>query len=154
MHAYVIDYWIRLPILVFVKRVIDGSCFKNLTKVIVATLLRGGGLMKKNMSKKFLCFGRDGVNVFQGGKTRITKQIKDSWAPFSMGVHCVAHRTNLVIQSLTYLVFMAWIKMFMQNMYGYFNHSPKQHLEIGSSFGYQGEQNHEECPNGCPCCSP
>jgi hypothetical protein len=81
--------------------------------------------MKKNLSKKFLCFGIDGVNVFQGGKTRITKQIKDSWAPFSMGVHCVACRTNLVIQSLVGLVFMARIEMFMQNMYGYFSHSPK-----------------------------
>jgi hypothetical protein len=25
---------------------------------------------------------------------------KRPWAPFSMGVHCVDHRTNLVIKSL------------------------------------------------------
>jgi len=147
VHAYVIDCWIRLPILVFVEKVIDGSCFNNLTKVIMVTLLKGGGLMKENLSKKFLCFGIDGVNVFQGGKTRVTKQIKDSWAPFSMGVHCVVRRTNLIVQSLADLVFKVWIKMFMQNIYVYFNHLPKQHLEIGSNFGYQGEQNHEECKN-------
>ncbi len=147
MHAYVIDCWIRLPILVFIEKVIDGSCFNNLTKVIMVTLLKGGGLMKENLSKKFLCFGIDGVNVFQGGKTRITKQIRDSWTPFSMGVHCVVCRTNLVVQSQADLVFMAWIEMFMQNIYVYFNHSPKQHLEIGSNCGYQGEQNHEECKN-------
>jgi len=132
---------------VFVEKVIDGSSFNNLTEVIMVRLLKGGGLMKENMLQKFLCFGADGANVFQGGKTRVTKQIKDSWAPFSMGVHYVAHRTNLVVQSLANLVFMAWIEMFMQNMYGYFNHSPKQHLEIGSGFGYHGKQNHEECEN-------
>jgi len=40
-----------------------------MTKVIMAALLRGGGLTKKDSSKKLLCFGIDGVNVFQGGKT-------------------------------------------------------------------------------------
>jgi hypothetical protein len=87
------------------------------------------------------------VECFSKCKTRVTKQIKDSWAPFSMGVHCVVRRTNLIVQSLANLVFMAWIEMFMQNMYWYFNFSPKQHLEISSGFGYQGEQNHEECEN-------
>jgi hypothetical protein len=113
VHAYVIDCWIRLPILVFIERVIDGSSFNNLTEVVMVTLLKGEGLMEENMSKKFLCFGANGVNVFEGGKTRVTKQIKDSCAPFSMGVHCVAHRTNLVVQCMVDLVFMAWIKMFM-----------------------------------------
>lgn len=62
MHAYVIDCWIRLPIFVFVERVIDGSSFNNLTKVIMVALLRGGGLMKENLSKKFLCLIAYGVN--------------------------------------------------------------------------------------------
>lgn len=39
-----------------------------------------------------------GFLYFEGG-TRVTRQIKKPWAPFSMGVHCVDHRTNLVIQS-------------------------------------------------------
>jgi len=47
-------------------------------------------------SKKFLCYGDDGMNVFQKGKTRVKNQIKDSWAPFLMGVHYVVHHTNLV----------------------------------------------------------
>jgi hypothetical protein len=51
VYTYVIDYWIRLPILVFVEKVIDGSSFNNLTEMIMVTLLRDGGLMKENMSK-------------------------------------------------------------------------------------------------------
>jgi hypothetical protein len=62
VHAYVIDCWIRLPILVFVERVIDGLSFNNLTKVIMVALLMGGGLMKEDLSKKFLCFVAYGVN--------------------------------------------------------------------------------------------
>jgi hypothetical protein len=60
----------------------------------------------------------------------MTKQIKDLRAPFSMGVHCVDHRINLSIQSLSDLIFIARMESFMFNMYGYFNHSLKQHLKI------------------------
>jgi hypothetical protein len=49
------------------------------------------------ISKKLLCFGVDGVTVFQGSKIGVTKQIKGSHAPFFMGVHCVAHCINLVV---------------------------------------------------------
>ncbi len=37
----------------------------------------------KELVKKFLCYGDDGMNVFQRGKTRVT-------------VHYVVHHTNLV----------------------------------------------------------
>jgi hypothetical protein len=57
------------------------------------------------MSKKLLSFGVNVVNVFQGGKKRMTKQIKDSWAPFSIGVHYVVHKTNMAVQLLVDLNF-------------------------------------------------
>jgi hypothetical protein len=60
----------------------------------------------------------------------VTKQIKDFWAPFSMDVHCVAHCTHVVVQSLGNLTFITKIEGFMLNMYGYFSHSPKRHLEF------------------------
>jgi hypothetical protein len=88
--------------------------------MIMVTLLRGGGLMKENLSKSLLCFRmlrNKWGECFSKCKTRVTKQIQDSWARVSMGVHYIAHRTNLIIQSLANLVFMAWIEMFMQNMY-------------------------------------
>jgi hypothetical protein len=58
-------------------------------------MMKGGELNREELFKKLLCFGLDGLNVFQGSRTRVTKQIKDSQAPFSMGLHCVTHRTNL-----------------------------------------------------------
>jgi len=62
--------------------------------------MKGGGLSREELSKKFLCFRANGVNVFRGGKNGVTKQIKDYWAPFSMDVHCVTHRINVAMQSL------------------------------------------------------
>jgi hypothetical protein len=49
----------------------------------------------------------------------MTKQIKDSWAPFSIGVHYIVHRTNLAVQLLVDLNFIVWLKRFMMNTYGY-----------------------------------
>lgn len=60
-------------------------------------MMKGQGLSREELFKKFLCYGDDGMNVFQGEKTKVTKQIKDSWPPFLMGVHYVVHHTNLII---------------------------------------------------------
>jgi hypothetical protein len=47
--------------------------------MIMNALLKAGGLTRKDLSKKLLCFGVNDVN--EGGKIKVTKQIKDSWAP-------------------------------------------------------------------------
>jgi hypothetical protein len=44
-----------------------------------------------------LCFGANGVNAFEKGKTKVTKQIKDTWVPFYMGIHFVVNKIDLVI---------------------------------------------------------
>jgi hypothetical protein len=82
------------------------------------------------MLPKTCVFRADGAFAFQGGETRVIKQIKEAWAPFSMGVHCVVHRINLLVQYSSNLIFIAHIEAFMVNLYDYFNHSPKQHLEF------------------------
>jgi hypothetical protein len=128
IHAYVVDGWIKILILICVDQIVDGLGSNNLNEVIMNFIMKGERLSKEEMSKKLLCFGANGMNMFKGGKTGMTKQIKDSWAPFSMGVHCVAHRTNLAVQSLGDLTFIAKIEGFMLNMYDYFNHSPKRHM--------------------------
>jgi hypothetical protein len=51
---------------------------------------------------------------FLGEGTCVTKQIKDAWAPFSMGVHCVAHWINLAVQFLSNLTLFAQLEVFME----------------------------------------
>jgi hypothetical protein len=93
-------------------------------------LLVSGGLNEIFLLGKLICFGANGVSIFQGVKIGVTKHIKEFWVPFSMGFHCVAHRANLTLQSLYDLIFIARLDSFVTNFYGYFNHSPKRHLEF------------------------
>ncbi len=81
----------------------NNSGFFNFTKIIMATLMKYGGLPKVDVAKKLLFFDAYGAFVLEGGETRVIRQIKDVcvWVPFSMGVHCVVHRINLGIQSLS-----------------------------------------------------
>jgi hypothetical protein len=69
VHVYVVDCWTKVPILVCVDRIVDGSSFNNLTEVIMNVLLKGGALMKEELAKKLFCFGNNEVNMFQGEKT-------------------------------------------------------------------------------------
>jgi hypothetical protein len=108
-----------------VEQIVDGLGGNNWTKVIIVALMRCGGLTREDVSKKLLCFGANGTFIFQGGKTSVTRQIKDVWTPFSMGVHCEAHRTNLEIKSLSNLTFFFRFNVFMMNL-----PSPKRHSEF------------------------
>jgi hypothetical protein len=38
-------------------------------------LMIGGGVPKDQIAQKLICFGANGVNVFQGTKSDVTKQI-------------------------------------------------------------------------------
>ncbi len=67
VHAYMVDSWIKVLILLCVERVMDGYGFNNLTEIIMSTLMKGGALIKEDVTKK-LCFGVDGPFVFKGVK--------------------------------------------------------------------------------------
>jgi hypothetical protein len=83
-------------------------------------LLVSGGLNKDQLLGKLFCFGANGVSVFQGVKIGVTKHIKEFWASFSMGFHCIAHRANLALQSLFNLIFIARLESFMTNLLWFF----------------------------------
>jgi hypothetical protein len=68
IHAYVVQSLVKVPIFLQIERIVDGSSSNNLTKVIIIALMGCGGLTRKDVSKKLLCFGVDGAFVFQGGK--------------------------------------------------------------------------------------
>jgi hypothetical protein len=64
VHAYVVNGWIRIPILICVDQIVDGSGSNNCNEVIMNSMMKGGGLSKEEMSKNLLCFGANGVNMF------------------------------------------------------------------------------------------
>jgi hypothetical protein len=47
--------------------------------------MTSGGLQKDKIDQKLICFGGNGVNVFQGNKNGVTKKNCDNYAPHSTG---------------------------------------------------------------------
>ncbi len=82
VHAYVVDCWTREKKLVCVYKIVDVLGSNNFIELIMNAMWKGGGLTKEDLFKKFLCFGVDEMNVFQHGKTNVTKQIKILWHLF------------------------------------------------------------------------
>jgi hypothetical protein len=68
--------------------------------------------------------------VFQGIKIGVTIQLKEYNAPFMIGVHCMNHRTNLVVQTLSKMGIVIKIKDVLQSLYAYFSHNLKRSQEF------------------------
>jgi len=69
----VLENWVQILLLIFTNRELEGLGSENLIKVTVKTLMIGGGLLRKHITKKFIRLGANNVNVFQG--TSVRKQI-------------------------------------------------------------------------------
>jgi hypothetical protein len=56
---------------------------------------------------RLICFNVDGASIFQGYYIGMTFQLKEKFALYMMGQHCMAHKTNLAIQVLSNLPMVA-----------------------------------------------
>ncbi len=108
---------------------LEGSHKDNLAKVIMEASTVCGGLPINQIAQKLICFGANGVNVFQSTKYGALKYIHDTYA-FILLVYCMAHYINLVVQTLLGLILVMHIDSLLQCLYFYFAHSPKKHLEF------------------------
>jgi hypothetical protein len=85
----------------------DGSTANGLTELLMGSLGSKGGLNDDAIASKLVCFGADGVSAFQGKRIGVTVQIKQNFAPHATGIHCLAHKINLAVKTLSQLaVFM------------------------------------------------
>jgi hypothetical protein len=76
-------------------------------------------------------FGVDGMNVFQGVHNGVTCQMQYyKYSPCSEGIHCMAHRTTLIVQTLFQIPIMKSIEELLQSLFFFFSHSLKSHLEL------------------------
>ncbi len=65
--------WVRITILTSSDRVVASSRNDNLIKVIMEALMISGGLPQNQIAQKIICFGANGVNVFQWTRIGVTK---------------------------------------------------------------------------------
>ena len=102
IHIYVVLDWIRVLLLLNILKV-EGQGADSLFGMIVSALYEEGGLSREEMGKKLICFGANGVNVFQGHHNGCTIQMHDYYAPLNLGVHCMAHKMNMSLRPYLYI---------------------------------------------------
>ena len=130
VHCYVVKNWIRIPLLISLQRVTTAANSNNITTLIMDSVMSGGGLDRPMLARKLLCFGADGAATLQGCHNGVTVQIQQNYAPFAVGMHCVAHRCNLTFKALSkHGVFVA-IEKVLAAAHTYFSKSPKRYLEF------------------------
>jgi hypothetical protein len=101
--------------LLSLQSVVDGSNATNLTIVITQTIFINKGISNLDfISKKVMSFGGDGVSIFEGCCIGVIIQFRYQFAPFMIGVHWMAHETNLVVQTFFILPMVNHLEMIMQ----------------------------------------
>jgi hypothetical protein len=85
---------------------VNGGITNNFKKVIVDNVFQYRGLLEFDLVSKLISFGANGILIFQGVKSGVTTQLKEKFSPYTLRVHCVAHWTNLAIQTLPKLFLM------------------------------------------------
>ncbi len=94
-----------------------------------------GGLFDHDLVTKVVCFSVDGAATFQGIKIGVATQLIKKSSPFCILVHCIVHRTNLVVLTLSDLLIVVKIETLLVGVYKYFNHNPKRNLEKSKLVG-------------------
>jgi len=80
-------------------------------------------------SKTHLFWGWWGRYI-QGTKIGVIKEMNINYALFSITIHCMVHKCNLVFKTLFSLGIMSNIKDLLQTCHFYFAHGPKKHMEF------------------------
>jgi hypothetical protein len=89
--------------LLFLGCVTEGGNANYLKDMILCALKYHGSLDDDQIVEKVISFGTDGASVFQGRTHGMTKQLQDQIAPYLMGIHNMAHGTNLAAKPLSNL---------------------------------------------------
>ena len=131
IHIYTIRDWEIVPMLLCLQRVIEGGGgAANITKIILGALTNDSGLTPHHIRDRFMAFGADGASVLQRRRNGVTDKLRVSHTPHIHGMHCMAHRSNLVVQCLSDLKMVVRIETHLAVLHKYFSKSPKRHLEL------------------------
>ena len=96
VHVHIMEGWERLPHLLHISYISELGIDNHLTERIMLALMREGSLTREEIACKLVCFGADGVSTFQGHKTSVTTQIREKYAPFSIGIWAIFRSGYLI----------------------------------------------------------
>ncbi len=130
MHAYVMQNWIRIPILLTLEQIEVGATTENITTIILQSIMKFRGLTEDQLASRWVCLGCDMDSMFQVHHIGIIMQVKENTTPYFIDVHYMVHRTNLAIVVFSKMPIMSHIETMLQSLYTFFVHSPKKFLEF------------------------
>jgi hypothetical protein len=93
----VVQNFVRVPLLLYLSHVTDGCKSSTILGLITTALMGEGGMSRDKVAAKLVNCGFDGASIFHGTKTGVTRALQQGLVPFSIGVHCCSHRTNLAV---------------------------------------------------------
>jgi hypothetical protein len=64
IHVYLVDGFKCIPILLNLKKMVNGGTFNNLSNVIFESLMVYEGFIMYEINSKLICFGYDSVVIF------------------------------------------------------------------------------------------
>ncbi len=130
VHCYVVVGWKQVFIFLTLERLVEGGTIVNIKNVILVAFITYGGFINEQIFECLMCLRTDGVSTFQGVQSKVIALMKTQQTPFLIGIHCMTHKTNLVMQSLSSMPMVSKMEDLFQSIYGYFFSSPKHHLEF------------------------
>ena len=65
IHANFVNNFVRISLLVSLKRVVEGGTASKLAICIMDAMVNHGGISKADLRRKFMSFGTDGIAVMQ-----------------------------------------------------------------------------------------
>jgi len=103
----------QFPILLTLEWVEVGVTTINIIVVLLKCMAKYGGLLVENFGSWWVCIGCDKKFVFQIHYIKVTFQLKYHVIPYLIGVHCMAHITNLVVVVLSKLPLVSYIEFML-----------------------------------------
>jgi hypothetical protein len=90
-HIYICIGFKCISIFLALLQLIEDNSTNVVKEAIYTMFLLHTGFNKCQIAERLICFGIDGVAVFQRCRISITLQLRDYVVPFLFGVHCMAH---------------------------------------------------------------
>ncbi len=100
-------------IFLHLEQIVEGDTSNNLTNVSIRSLIVFGGMLEVDLVNKVLCFGANGITIFQSLKISVNVQLTNKHCPFLIGIHYMAYKCNLVVQTLSSQPLLQRLKLYL-----------------------------------------
>jgi hypothetical protein len=86
--------WRRVDVLIELTHIVGSPNAANLLMLVKKLTQETAGLKAKHLAR-IVSVGTDGAAVMTGEHSGMAQRIQQEIAPYSLGFHCAAHRTQL-----------------------------------------------------------